>query len=87
MPRSSAISKARSYREIGEYWDTHDVSDIWDRTRAAKFDVKIESEQTLYGVEKELSDTINRVAKQRGVSSETLVNLWLKEKIQKLKVA
>jgi len=27
----SSISKARSYAQLGEYWDKHDLSDIrWD---------------------------------------------------------
>ena len=33
-----------------------------------------------------LSETIRREAKERGVSPHTLVNLWLQEKIQKLKL-
>jgi len=85
MKRSSAISKAGSYQEIGEYWDKHDLSEVWDKTRPARFDVSIESEQTLCGIEKELSQTIDRVARERGVSSQTLVNLWLKEKVQEHK--
>jgi len=45
----------------------------------------MESEESLYAVEKDLSETIRREAKQRGVSAHTLVNLWLQEKVQKLK--
>jgi hypothetical protein len=34
MPeRRSSISKARSYGEIGEYWDEHDLSDFWKKTK------------------------------------------------------
>lgn len=47
MARSrSSISKARSYKEIGEFWDTHDLSDYWDQTSPAEFelDMKINAE-------------------------------------------
>jgi hypothetical protein len=27
----SSISRTRSYAEIGEFWDKHDLSDIWGR--------------------------------------------------------
>jgi hypothetical protein len=47
--------------------------------------VELESEESLYAIEKGLSETIRRKAKERGVSAHTLVNLWLQEKIQKLK--
>jgi len=70
---------------MGEFWDEHDLSDYWDKTRPARVDVDLESEKSLYAVEKGLSETIRREAKERGVSPHTLVNLWLQEKIQKLK--
>ena len=47
----SSISKARSYAEIGEHWDTHDLSDIWGKTRKVKFDVVAEPEATYYPIE------------------------------------
>jgi hypothetical protein len=45
----------------------------------------LESEEALYAIEKGLSETIRREAKERGVSPHALINLWLQEKIQKLK--
>lgn len=42
----SSISRARSYREIGEYWDTHDLAEYWDQTEPAEFEVDIQSEVT-----------------------------------------
>jgi len=77
----SSISKAQSYKEIGDFWDTHDLSDYWDQTKPVKFDVDIQSEATYYPVEQELSAQISDIARQRGVSPETLLNLWLQEKI------
>ena len=83
MRRSKAsISKARSYREIGEFWDTHDLSDYWDETRAVSLEVDIQSESTYYPLESNLSAKIRSLAKQRGVSPETLLNLWVQEKIR-----
>ena len=78
----SSISKARSYAEIGEFWDEHDLSDFWPKTKKVKFDVDIESEVTYYPIEKSLSDKIQSVGRKRGVSSDTLVNLWLDQKIK-----
>jgi hypothetical protein len=75
------ISRARSYREIAEFWDTHDLSDFWDQTRAARFEVDIQSEVTYYAVDRKLSAKIQSVARKRGVSADTLVNLWMQEKL------
>jgi hypothetical protein len=78
----SSISKAKSYEEIGEYWDTHDLAEHWEETKPAKFEVDIQSEATYYAVERELSEKVKAFAKRRGVSPDTLLNLWLQEKLQ-----
>ncbi len=78
----SSISKARSYAEIGEFWDGHDLSDFWRKTRPVRFDVVVEPEATYYPIEKGLSEKIQSVARKRGVPSGTLVNLWLEQKIK-----
>ncbi|OGP54497.1 MAG: hypothetical protein A2W73_02900 [Deltaproteobacteria bacterium RIFCSPLOWO2_12_55_13] len=78
----TSISKARSYAEIGEFWDEHDLSDFWGKTRKVTFDVEIESEVTYYPIEKTLSEKIQLLARKRGVPSGTLVNLWLEQKIK-----
>jgi len=85
LGRKSSVSNARTYAQMGEFWDEHDLSDFWGKTKAARADVELESEESLYAIEKGLSETIRREAKERGVSPHTLVNLWLQEKIQKLK--
>ncbi len=54
-------------------------------TRPVRADVELESGESPYAIEKGLSDTIRREAKERRASPHTLVNLWLQEKIQKLK--
>src|SRR5881398_2258851 len=32
----SSISRARSYRELSEFWDSHDLSEYWDQLRPAE---------------------------------------------------
>ena len=86
MKKNSSISRAGTYAAMGDFWDTHDLSDFWDKTRSVRASVRLESEESFYGIEKGLSQTIRRAAKERGVSPHTLVNLWLQEKVQKLKL-
>lgn len=82
----STISNSGTYTEIADFWDKHDLSDYWSKTRSVGAEIDLESEESLYSVEKELSQTIQRVAKKQGISPDTLLNLWLQEKIQKLKL-
>lgn len=77
----SSLSRARSYQEIGEFWDAHDLGDYWEQTERAEFDVvDIRSSATYYPVETNLAAKLRSLARQRGVSPETLLNLWVQEK-------
>ena len=77
----SSISNASSYSEIGEYWDQHDLADHWDQTHEVSFDVNRESSVTYFAVEKSLAEKLRAEAKTRGVSPETLLNVWVQEQI------
>ena len=83
----SAISKAQSYKEMSEFWDTHDLTDYWEQSQAVEFEVEIQSEATYYPIETTLSAQLYSIAKQRGVSPETLLNLWVQEKLHEEKTA
>jgi hypothetical protein len=78
----SSVSKGKSYNEIGEFWDTHNLANYWTKTKAIRFDVDIQSEITYYSIDKKLSERLQSVARERGVSPDTLVSLWLQEKLQ-----
>jgi hypothetical protein len=47
----SSVSKGRSYAEIGEYWDTHDLDDVWDQTESVELELDIRSSTTYFSVE------------------------------------
>ncbi|MEQ8188767.1 MAG: CopG family antitoxin [Candidatus Eremiobacterota bacterium] len=78
----SFISKSKSYKETGEFWDSHDLGEFWDKTEKADFEVDIESNITYYALDNNLSTQIQSISRQRGISPETLINLWIQEKLQ-----
>lgn len=78
----TSLSKARTYKEIGEFWDTHSLADYWNKTKPAQFKVDIASEIIYYPVERDLSARILEIAKRQGVAPETLLNLWIQEKVK-----
>lgn len=77
----SSISQAQSYSEIGEFWDTHDVADYWESTEPAEFEVDIRSQTRYYALDSRLAGQMNQLAVSRGISAETLLNLWVQEKL------
>jgi hypothetical protein len=78
----SSISKARSYKQIGEFWDTHDLAEHWEQTQPAQFELDLQSEVTYCPLDITLVAKVRSIAKQRGVSTETLLNLWVQEKLR-----
>ena len=78
----TSISNARSYKEIGEFWDTHDLTDYWDQTEPVEFRVNIQAEAMLYRLESDLSDRMSVIAQKKGVSPETLLNMWILQRLE-----
>jgi CopG antitoxin of type II toxin-antitoxin system len=79
--KTTSISGASSYREIGEYWDDHDLSDHSDTAREVAIDVDIRSSSVYFAVEKSLAEKLRSVAHDHGVSPENLLDQWVREHI------
>ncbi len=83
MSKSKAsLSQAKSYKEIADFWDTHDLGDFWDQTKEVDFEMNTASEVSYYCLDKSLSEELQILAKKRGISANTLLNLWVQEKLQ-----
>jgi hypothetical protein len=77
----SSLSGSKSYQELSEYWDTHSLADHWEQTSAVEFDVDLKSSTLYFPVDRFLAERLREVASAHGVSAETLVNLWLQERV------
>jgi hypothetical protein len=82
MPANkSSVSKASSPEKIGEFWDKHDFTEFDDPNAP---DVEAQVSMAV-PIEPDLLSDIEELAHQRGIKVETLVNLWLKEKVVEIK--
>jgi len=77
----TSLSGASSIEELGDFWDTHDLGDFESETSPVAVQVELEESETLFHVERNLSEKLRMVSKERGVSAETLLNLWLQERV------
>jgi hypothetical protein len=82
----TTISKAQSLNEVAEYWDEHSLADHWDQTQEAQFEVRAARRRRIT-VDPEIYSRIETQARTRGISPETLINLWLAEHIKKEEAA
>ena len=77
----SSVSKSNSLEKMGEFWDKQDFTGFDDPNAP---DVEFHTTVAI-PVEPDLLSDIEELAHIRGISAETLVNLWLKEKIVETK--
>ena len=83
MHTKSSVSNAGTYQEIGTFWDEHDATEFGEETHA-EFDVKIKFQRRYFLLDTHLSIKIKEVARQHGISEETLLNLWIQEKVNQI---
>lgn len=83
MPDKTPISNAQNYQEIGEFWDEHDAIEFGEQTDV-EFEVNIKSQRKYFPLDRQLSIKLREMAEQHGISEETLLNLWVQEKINQI---
>jgi len=91
MPRSKKKTlrcdplpeRFESLEEFWEFWDTHSTTDYADQMSAVRAVVKIQSKKIYCPVAGELASELRQEARRQGISTETLINLWLKEKLSR----
>jgi hypothetical protein len=74
--RLSSIPQADSLEKMGEFWDTHDFTQFDTDAPDVAFSIS-----TTVSIEPDLLAAVEKQARLRGIAVETLVNLWLQEKL------
>jgi hypothetical protein len=72
----SSISKADDLEKMGEFWDAHDFTDFDTDAPDVEFEVVC-----AVPIELGLFSLLEEQARLSGVQVETLVNLWLQQKL------
>ena len=74
-----------SIEEMAEFWDTHDSGDYEDCFgEEVEFELEVGNSQLYFPVEKDLGRKLREIARKQGISSETLLNLWVQEKLAQI---
>jgi hypothetical protein len=71
-----------SIEEASDFWDTHDAGDYEAYLRPVREKLTInENLPQAVLLESTLMEQLKNTARKRGISVETLINLWLKERL------
>ena len=69
---------------MAEFWDTHSLADFDDQTYEVEMAFDPSARRSVVGIETELMAEIRRIAKERQVSTQTLVNVWLRQRVDQM---
>ena len=86
MPRNKKEPIPRHFgtlEEAGHFWDSHDLGEYWDQTEEAAISFRLTRKRHLLAIEPGLARKLHAAAAARGVSPETIANLWLREMLGK----
>jgi hypothetical protein len=83
MANKSSVSHASTYAEIGAFWDEHDSTEFGGDDEA-DVAVRLDREQHYFAMDRTLYLRVRMLAQERGVSEETLANLFIQERLDDL---
>ena len=80
----SSISHSRTLDEMADFWDTHSLADYDEQTYEVEMAFDPAARHSIVNIEPELMADISRLARERKVSTQTLINVWLRQYVDGL---
>lgn len=85
LSKDKRIPEFNSYEEMAEFWDSHSLADYWEQTEPAEFEISDRARRHFpVAVDRDLLMRTQELARVRGVSTESLVNLLLAQRLEEL---
>ncbi|MBW8878708.1 MAG: hypothetical protein JF614_27430 [Acidobacteria bacterium] len=79
--RKDFLSRTDSLDELVNFFDTHDMGEYWDQMPEAELEIDIRRRKHLVALDDDLAGKVATIARSRHVSSESLINSLLREKL------
>lgn len=80
----STISRSRTLAEMAEFWDTHSLADYEDQTHEVEITFDPAARRSIVSIEPDLMSDLRTIARRRQVSTQTLVNVWLQQRVDQV---
>ncbi len=80
MPeKSDSMPEEMTIAEASAFWDSHSVADY--PAHVVEFSYEPDELITVVAIASDFAEDLKRRAEESGISVETLVNLWVQEKL------
>lgn len=88
MIENKEIPDFNNYEEMAEFWDVRSLSDYWDQTEPVEFDIlKPLRNRFLTPIDRTIVHRLQKLAQIRGVSTESIVNLLLEQRLHEIEIS
>jgi hypothetical protein len=85
MIENERIPEFQNYEEMAEFWDDRSLGDYWDQTEPAEFDVAEPlRNRFLTSIDQTIVNRLQDIARIRGISTESLINLLLEQRLREI---
>ncbi|EFI33375.1 conserved hypothetical protein [Desulfonatronospira thiodismutans ASO3-1] len=79
-PQKTSISQADSLEAVSEFWDTHSLAEYWNETSEVHLEVRAEQRRRIT-LDPDIFSQVESQARSRGLLPQTLVNMWVAERL------
>lgn len=72
-------------QEEAEFWNTHDATDYLDETEPVEMtfrDSRLPKKQISLRLDPETIDSLKEVARKKGIGYQTLIRMWVVERLE-----
>ena len=79
--KTKPMPKHRSLHKTVAFFEAHDIGDYLDAMPEAHFDINLKRRTHIIALDEDLAERVSTIARAKRVSSKTLINKWLREKV------
>lgn len=80
--REQALPKTDSISELARFWDKHDITDFEDLLEVVPEPIFSKGKKIQIHLEQDEFESIEKLARQRGLKKNDLIREWIIEKLQ-----
>ena len=77
------LSQSQTLEEMVEFWDSPSTADFAGQTHEVEIEFDASARLNRVAIEPELMHDLCEIAEQRRISVETLVNVWLRQSVDR----
>jgi predicted DNA binding CopG/RHH family protein len=81
-PKDVLPESFTTLEELSDFWDAHSSADYEQDMEPVEAEIELTASKIYCPVAKDLLRQVRQQARRQGVSTETLINLWLQEKLR-----